>query len=68
MAKGRYDFSHWGSNNLNTAEIIIRPGRGAAIAIATNESPFGEGHGGQAVAQLAILVLEQGLKLLKPKV
>jgi len=66
--KGRYDFSHWGSNNLNTAEIIIRPGRGAAIAIATNESPFGEGHGGQAVAQLAILVLEQGLKLLKPKV
>jgi CubicO group peptidase (beta-lactamase class C family) len=64
-ARGRYDVSHWGSNNLNTAEIIIRPGRGAAIAIATNESPYGEGHGGQVVGQLATLVLEQGLKLIR---
>ena len=66
-AKGRYDVSHWGTNNLNTAEIIIRPSRGAAIAIMTNESPNGEGHGGQSVSQLAILVMEQGLKLRQTK-
>lgn len=57
-AKGQYNLSHRGSNTMNTADITIRPGVEMAVVVMTNESPFGDGHGGKAVSQLTERILK----------
>lgn len=58
-ANGRYDLSHGGSNTMNAADTIIRPGRGVAVAVMANESPYGGGHGGDATTEIVKRVMDR---------